>query len=159
MSSKIVLATVAFVLAGCAGRAAPLAIPPATGSALLAPATLNVAGTYTGSIKEVESGQTHTGTLTVTLKQAGTKVSGSFDISFPQGSLDLTLSGSIKKATKTKAKMTFTLYDASEKRYGDAKATVTGKGLKGKAIVPPSGTRKEIMATFKTKKKVPVYDL
>lgn len=117
------------------------------------PSTLRVAGTYGGSIKEVEKGQTHTGTLTITIKQSGTKISGSFDIAFEQGSIDLTLSGSINKETKTEAKLAFTLYDASGNEYGKAKSTVSSTKLKGKAIVPPQGSHSEIKATFKAKRK------
>jgi hypothetical protein len=153
-----VLLLAALGVAGCAtrpGEALPVtpALPAAMREAFVSPTTENVAGTYDGSIKEVISGETHTGTLDVTIKQSGTKISGSFDIIFAQGSLDLTLSGEIKSQKKTTAKLAFTLYDPKGKRYGTATATVRGKKLKGNAVVPPSGTHSEIKATFKAKRK------
>lgn len=116
------------------------------------PAVVTVAGTYDGTIVEVEKGQTHTADVTITIAQSGKSISGSFVIEFAQGNIDLALYGTIKKDTAKSAKIVFGLDDSSG-RYGTAKATVTDKGLHGRAKVPPHGSMPAITATFKAKRQ------
>src|SRR5579863_8182830 len=86
----LAIAAASALLCGCAARAGQML--PAGGPALLArgvPQALGVAGTYDGTIVEVENGQTHTANVTIAIKQSGKSISGTFVIEFQQGNIEL----------------------------------------------------------------------
>jgi hypothetical protein len=128
-------------LAGCAEQsAAPSGawapgLSPAGSHAqwLLAPDTkFSVSGTYEGSVKWTDQGHSYSGSLKLTLAQDGSKLSGSFEITRNDKTVDLSLSGTVKIEGKKKAGLAFIIHDPRGKN-ADATATVTGKRLTGKA--------------------------
>lgn len=144
------LAVTPIVLAACSQSSA--AMPPAStsASALVAPA-FSVSGTYKGSIVETEGTQSRSGTVVITVKQNGSKITGTFDVTFSGKTDDLTIDGSVKSQKKAKAKIAFEISDPKG-RYAAATATVGAKRLKGKATVPPDSGKPSVHLTFKTKR-------
>lgn len=148
------------VVTGCAARTSPSAgsagVMPflARGDvgAPLSPAVVKVADDYAGSLIETEGTHTRMGTVTIAIKQQGTKISGAFDITFSSQTSDLTLSGTVKSQTKTKARLAFTIFNPHG-RNAKATATVTAAALVGKATVPPNTSQPGVILTFKAKRK------
>ena len=102
---------------------------------------VNVAGTYTGTITEVESGHTRSGTLTITISQSGKKISGPFEVTFGSQVDDLTLAGKVKG--RKKAHLTFTV-TGKDARAAYFTAKLIGSTLKGTGNVPASGSKPEV---------------
>ncbi|HZV77716.1 MAG TPA: hypothetical protein VFF63_08170 [Candidatus Babeliales bacterium] len=134
---------VMLALVACAGQTGassqawgPALAPPAARlegtSSMPAPGkTFSVSGTYDGTVHVSESGKSYTGSLVVTLKQAGNDLSGSLVVSYDGKTAHLTLDGTVKIEGKKKAALAFKVYDPKG-QYGSATATVKGKKLTGK---------------------------
>jgi hypothetical protein len=154
-SFRAALALIAIALAGCGREASvPTAgnAPPSViiGVRSAAP-DVSVTGTYDGSVTEVEGSHSRSGGVVIAIKQKGTKISGTFDITFSSGhDYDLTLSGSVTSKTKKGAKLAITLtYSNGETAKGAA--ALAGKKLSGKATAQAkSGTA---TITFDARKK------
>jgi hypothetical protein len=145
---------VAVALAGCSREASLPAgngPPSAVAGAPLSAPDVTVAGTYDGTIEEVEGSHSRSGSVVIMIEQQGTKISGKFAIKFASGKdYDLALSGSIASKTKRGAKLSITLtYGKSPSAKGSA--TLAGRKLSGKATAhAKSGTT---IITFSAKKK------
>jgi hypothetical protein len=109
--------------------------------------TFSVSGTYDGSVSWHGRSESYTASLTLTLTQDGSKVSGSFDITRKGKTVDGSLDGTVKVEGKKKAALAFTVNVEGES--GTGTATVSGKKIAGKA----SGQSETISFSAKRVKK------
>lgn len=109
-----------------------------------------VAGTYAGTISEVEGSHKAAGTVKIVVKQKGSNISGDFDVTFGSKTKDLTLSGTVKAAKKG-ASLAFTIFNFGG-RNAQAKATVTGSKLNGTGHVPQESSMPAVSLKFSTTK-------
>ncbi len=144
--------------AACAGPRSGLPSGPAPSGAAVRPAGIShntvvaVAGTYEGSVREIEGTHERSGSLTIVIKQNGKKITGTFTPQFASGSQDLNIDGSVKSDKAKRAKLVFTIEDPKG-RNASGSATVTAKKLNGKATVPSSSSKGAVTITFKTHRK------
>ncbi|HET6276858.1 MAG TPA: hypothetical protein VFE16_13085 [Candidatus Cybelea sp.] len=161
MSPRSIWVATCIVLLGasaCAGPWSGLPSGPAASGAAVARGDIShnkviaVAGTYDGSLTEVEGSHERSGHLTIVIKQNGKKITGTFTPQFSSGSQDLAIDGSIKSDKAKKAKIAFTIEDPKG-RNASGSATVTAKKLNGRATVPSSSGKGGVTITFKTRRK------
>jgi hypothetical protein len=149
----------ALLLSGCSGLTTmPLGdratMPGSDGAriAMAAPDKVpNVAGTYDGLYSETIGSTTVHGSVTITVQQSGSKISGEFDVVVNSHHFDFPIKGTVKSSPRG-ASLHFTIVNVSGGRNANAKALVSGKKLRGKAIVPPTGSKQGVLIKFKTKK-------
>jgi hypothetical protein len=147
----------AVALARC-GREASLPAanfpPPATAGAPLPAPDVTVTGTYDGTTTESEGKESRSGSVVITIKAQGTKISGTFDVKFASGrDYDLALSGSITSKTKKGAKLAITLTDKTQGTSAKGTATLAGVKLSGKAIAHAKAGTTTVTFSAKKKKK------
>lgn len=111
-----------------------------------------VAGTYDGSLTEVEGTHERSGALTIVIKENGKKITGTFTPQFSSGSQDLGIDGSITSDKAKKAKLALTI-ENPKGRNASGSATVTAKRLNGKATVASSSSKDVVTITFRTHRK------
>ena len=112
--------------------------------------SVDVAGTYSGKITEVESGHTISGTVTITISQSGKKISGPFVVVFGSHTYDLTMAGKVKG--RKKAHLTFKV-NGNGARTAYFTAKLVRSTLKGTGDVPASGSKPEVNISFDATKE------
>lgn len=157
-NAVIILGCSSFV--ACVGGARP-PLPPTeqtTSAAItqsdnesLLKALPKVAGTYSGTLDEVEGSHSESGTVVIVLAQHGSNISGNFDVTFGSRTKNLTLSGTAK-AIKKGVRLAFTVFNIGG-RNATCKATVVGSRLNGTGFVPPNSSLPSATLTYKTTKR------
>ena len=151
----VFVACYALVLGGCAasvgGAVSPTAVPagalPAQSSQVRDGAAAAVKGrtsNYAGTVEQVEGSMQRSGTLKIVLMRSGTKISGTFAVTFGSKTSTLDFSGTAKGK-----QMTFTIENKSGCN-ADAHATIKGRHLNGNAEVPPCNSQPTVEITFAT---------
>ena len=111
----------------------------------------NVAGTYVGTWKQTGGGKPpETGTVTVTLHQSASKISGKIAAKYKSHTYDLSLTGTVKAAGKG-ASLQFTV--KSHLGNGKGNGTVLDSKLTGTIIFPAHGSVPKTTITLTASKK------
>ena len=163
--SAVPLAFATLALAACGGisRSGPVAdqtLPnaPALDQArvvapLLEPAPPNIVGTYTGTVVLTADGQHLNGTLTIGVKQQGTKINGTWDAVVESQTEDLNFTGTVKAGKGGAAHVKMKITDPKGSCTGSATGTVTKTGaFTGKGSGQSCGSIPKFTFTFKTKR-------
>jgi hypothetical protein len=159
--SSLVVVLIASTLAACGG--ASVAQLPVTGSrtsqgnstgaaavtnaALVARPAKSIAGTYVGTVLEVEGSKQRSGDVTIAFTLNGSKIAGTFAVTFGSKTTTLDIAGTAKKA-----KLTFTIEDPSGCN-ALAHAKVKRGHLNGTAQVPSCKGQPVVSISYKTKKQ------
>lgn len=150
--------SVALMLTGCAfhtGTGTAAGMLPALSAAADAigpEAKLKISGKYKGSAKWEEGTKEQSASLTMTIKQHGKSISGSFDLTKGSHHSDLSIKGRVTSKAAKKATLKLDLID-SKGRSAQATATITGKSIAGTGNVPASGSNPSVSITFDGKRK------
>jgi hypothetical protein len=161
----LLVAGYALVLGGCAtnlGIAVPPGFPPGSNAppdaaASVARSLASLAAepaakkgrssTYAGTVTQTEGSMQRTGSLKIVMMRSGTKISGTFAVTFGTKTTTLDFSGTAKGK-----KLTFTIVDKSGCN-AKAHAKIKGRHLNGSAQVPPCDSQPTVYITFKTLKQ------